>query len=160
MKRIFITGMSGTGKSSVMEELRARGFLAIDTDYNDWCELSTADGEPEWIWREDRMRRLLLNPDTIPLFVSGCCSNQRKFYELFDLKVLFSAPLEAMLQRVTNRTSNPYGKTEQDRAAIISNFEQIQPLLQRSADLEIDTTTMSINEIADFLIESALQQEY
>jgi hypothetical protein len=49
---------------------------------------------------------------------------------LFDLKVLFSAPLEVMLKRVTNRTSNPYGKTEQDRADIISNFQQIQPLLQ------------------------------
>jgi shikimate kinase len=142
-----------------MEALRLRGFLAIDTDYHDWCELSTEDGEPEWIWREDRMRRLLLNPETLPLFVSGCCSNQRKFYELFDLTVLFSAPLEVMLQRVTSRTSNPYGKTEQDRANIISNFEQIQPLLQKSADIEIDTTTMSVNQIADFLSELALLRE-
>ncbi len=140
----------------MMEALRSRGFLAIDTDYDDWCELSNEDGEPERIWREDRMRRLLLNPDTLPLFVSGCCSNQRKFYELFDLKVLFSAPLEVMLQRVTSRTSNPYGKTEQDRANIISNFEQIQPLLQKSTDIEIDTTTMSVNQIADFLSERAL----
>ncbi len=140
----------------MMEALRSRGFLAIDTDYDDWCELSNEDGEPERIWREDRMRRLLLNPETLPLFVSGCCSNQRKFYELFDLKVLFSAPLEVMLQRVTSRTSNPYGKTEQDRANIISNFEQIQPLLQKSADIEIDTTTMSVNQIADFLSERAL----
>ena len=143
----------------MIEALRSRGFLAIDTDYDDWCELSNEDGEPERIWREDRMRRLLFNPDTLPLFVSGCCSNQRKFYELFDLKVLFSAPLEVMLQRVTSRTSNPYGKTEQDRANIISNFEQIQPLLQKSADIEIDTTTMSVNQIADFLSELALQRE-
>ena len=47
MKRILITGMSGTGKSSVIRELQARGFAAIDTDYGDWCELFTTDGEEE-----------------------------------------------------------------------------------------------------------------
>jgi hypothetical protein len=41
--------------------------LAIDTDYDNWCELSSDNGEPELIWREDRMRRLLLNPETLPL---------------------------------------------------------------------------------------------
>ena len=32
MKRVLLTGMSGTGKSSVIRVLGARGFRAIDTD--------------------------------------------------------------------------------------------------------------------------------
>jgi dephospho-CoA kinase len=30
MKRVLITGMSGTGKSAVVEELAARGYRALD----------------------------------------------------------------------------------------------------------------------------------
>jgi len=155
MKRIYITGMSGTGKSSVIEELRSRGFVAIDTDYDDWCELAALEGEPEWLLREEKMRELLAAAPVAPLFVSGCCSNQGKFYPFFDCKILFSAPLETMLERIAQRTSNPYGKTEQERAEICWNFEHIQPLLRKSTDLEIDSTALSVSEIADFLSDLA-----
>ena len=33
MKRVLLTGMSGVGKSAVLEELAARGYKAADTDY-------------------------------------------------------------------------------------------------------------------------------
>jgi hypothetical protein len=32
MKRVLLTGMSGTGKSTVINELTARGYKAVDTD--------------------------------------------------------------------------------------------------------------------------------
>ena len=37
VKRVLLTGMSGTGKSSVIRALSARGFKAVDTD-DGWCE--------------------------------------------------------------------------------------------------------------------------
>jgi len=37
VKRVLVTGMSGTGKSSVVRELAARGFKAVDTD-DGWSE--------------------------------------------------------------------------------------------------------------------------
>lgn len=140
----------------MIEALRSRGFAAIDTDYDDWCELAIVDGESEWIWREERMYDLLTSRLT-PLFVSGCCSNQGKFYKYFDYKVLFSAPLEVMHERVTKRSSNPYGKSAEEWADICRNFEQIQPLLKKNADIEIDTTIMDVNQITDFLSQLVLQ---
>ena len=60
--------MSGTGKSTLIRELAARGYKAIDTDSDEWSEWayvtgdsgrSGAPAEPDWVWREDRIQRLL-----------------------------------------------------------------------------------------------------
>jgi predicted ATPase len=75
MKRILITGMAGTGKTSVIEALRSRGFTAVDTDYDGWCELSTHNGASEWILREDKLYELLDKPLNSPLFIFECYSN-------------------------------------------------------------------------------------
>jgi adenylate kinase family enzyme len=67
MKRVLITGMSGTGKSKLTCELAARGYKAIDTDTDEWSEWVTAAGlpdqsgvleEPDWIWHENRIQCL------------------------------------------------------------------------------------------------------
>src|SRR4051794_7170333 len=38
MARILVTGMSGTGKSSVLAELGRRGYRVVDTDDAGWRE--------------------------------------------------------------------------------------------------------------------------
>lgn len=142
-----------------MAALRARGFTAIDTDDDDWRELSVVNGDPaEWILQEGRMYELLAMPGTYPLFISGCSSNQRKFYKFFDYKILFSAPLDVILDRVAKRTSNPYGKSGKHRAEISWNYEHVQPMLKESADLEIDTVAMGVSEVTEFLTVLALNQ--
>ena len=82
--------MSGTGKSSVVRELVARGYKAVDTD-DGWCE-PLPDGRQQW--REDAVRDLLDTEDTDVLFVAGCEENQVGFHPRFDQIILLSAPLE------------------------------------------------------------------
>ncbi len=106
VKRVLITGMSATGKSSVLAELAARGYKTVDTDYGGWTERA---GD-EWLWREDRITTLLAREDAEVLFVSGAVRNQVGFYPRFDHVVLLSAPAEVMKERLRNRTNNPYGK--------------------------------------------------
>jgi dephospho-CoA kinase len=152
MKRILITGMSGVGKSSVVEELSRRGYPAIDIDTDEWCELQIdADGNAERQWREDKVQELLKQDFDLPLFVSGCESNQGKFYPQFNYVVLLSAPLEVLLGRVEKRTNNPYGKSDKEREEIIENTKLIEPLLRSGCDLELDTSQLSIQQIADAL---------
>ncbi|MFB9993681.1 AAA family ATPase [Deinococcus oregonensis] len=155
MKRILITGMSGTGKSSVIEALAARGFAAIDTDSDEWCEWHTdiegGTAEPDWVWRADRIGDLLSDARTPALFVSGCKSNQGQFYPYFDQIVLLSAPLEVMLERIAGRTNNPYGKTEAERRQIVQHLNWVEPLLRARATLELETSRLSVAELADQL---------
>ena len=155
--------MSGTGKSSVIEELKRRGLTAVDTDSDEWCEwiLEQSDeepSEPDWVWREDRMLKLLTEPRDAPLFVSGCKSNQGKFYDHFDQIVLLSAPLEVMLDRIEKRTNNPYGKRPEERDQIVDNLRDIEPLLRRGATVEFDTSKIAVSALADRLVSLASSQ--
>jgi adenylate kinase family enzyme len=42
MSRVLITGMSGTGKSTVVSELMRRGFDAIDLETDEWSKWTMA----------------------------------------------------------------------------------------------------------------------
>jgi shikimate kinase len=136
VQRILITGMSGTGKSTILGELAARGQTTVDTDYGGWTERVGN----EWLWREDRIATLLSTDDAGVLFVSGTVRNQSKFYGRFDHVVLLSAPAAVMSDRLRSRVNNPYGKHPQELAEILDFKQTVEPALRRAADLEIDTT--------------------
>jgi predicted ATPase len=69
VKRVLLTGMSATGKSSVVCALVERGYWAIDTD-DAWCE-RLPDGRQQW--REDAIAALLTAEHAAEvLFVAGC----------------------------------------------------------------------------------------
>src|SRR3954468_6256581 len=110
MTTVLITGMSGTGKSTALRALAARGHRTVDTDTEAWSRWVTLpDGSADWIWREQDMTDLLTSDHPGSLFVAGCKSNQGQFYPLFDHVVLLSAPAEVLLARVAARRDNPYG---------------------------------------------------
>jgi shikimate kinase len=136
MKRVLLTGMSGTGKSSVIQELAARGYRAIDTD-NGWCE-PLPDGRQRW--REDAIGELLDTQDGDVLFVAGCEENQVRFRPRFDLIILLSAPAEVLAGRLASRTSNPFGKSPREMERVLDDLRAVEPLLRAAADHEIRTT--------------------
>jgi shikimate kinase len=147
MKRVLLTGMSGTGKSSVLAVLRARGFKTVDTDYGGWSE----QVGKEWLWLEDRMARLLSTEDADVLFVSGAVRNQTKFYDRFDDVVLLTAPIAVMTERLASRTNNPYGKDAAELAEVIGFKETVEPALRRKAHLEIDTS-IPLDEVVEKIL--------
>jgi dephospho-CoA kinase len=147
VKRVLLTGMSGTGKSSVVQALAARGYKAVDTD-DGWSE-PLPDGRQRW--REDAIDRLLDTEDADVLFVAGCEENQAQFHPRFDHIVLLSAPVETLLERVATRTGNPYGKSAEELSRILDDLENVEPLLRRVADHEIRTTAPLDEVVEDVL---------
>jgi shikimate kinase len=154
--------MSGTGKSTVIGALAARGYKAVDADtdeLSEWVEIggdtgtlgSPAWGARDWMWREDRVQCLLSTEDTGALFVSGCAVNMRQFLSQFDHIILLSAPAEVIVARLHTRTSNPYGKCPDEVARVLDLVAQVEPLLRRVADHEIDTSAPLDDVVAGVL---------
>jgi shikimate kinase len=139
--RILLTGMSGAGKSTVLAQLRRRGHVTVDTDYDGWTL-------PDGTWDEVRVAGLL--EAHTDLVVSGTVENQGRFYDRFDHVVLLHAPLDVLLERTARRTDNPYGKTPEHQAEIARYTEEIGPLLRRGATLELDGRR-PVAELADVL---------
>ena len=149
VRRILVTGMSGTGKSTALEALRRGGFEAVDTDEGGWTVW--CDQEGGYVWREDRITELLARQRETTLYVSGTVSNQGRFYSLFDAVVLLTAPADVLLGRIESRTANDYGKSADERALVLAHLAQVEPLLRATGTHGIDAT----QPIADVVAELA-----
>jgi hypothetical protein len=126
-------------------ELARRDHRVVDTDHGGWSEdVLLPDGSGlERLWREDRMSALLSQERDEPLFVSGCTSNQGKFYDRFDAVVLLTAPTDVLLERLATRTTNPFGREPAERDRILMDIATVQPYCaardRRELNREADT---------------------
>lgn len=150
MKRVLLTGMSGTGKSSVIRELAARGYTALDTD-DGWCE-SLPDGRQRW--REDAIGELLATKHAGVLFIAGCEENQVRFHRDFDLIILLSVPAEVLIERLASRATNSYGRAPGELGRVLDDLRTVEPLLRKAADHEI-RTTMPLSEVVATVLQLA-----
>ena len=167
MKKVLITGMSGTGKSFIISALQTRGYPAVDLDSDAWSVWMDAIPDPEhpdnevmpgkdWVWHEERVNALLTGNREPALFVSGCASNMHQFYPLFDHIILLTAAPAVIIQRLQMRSGAGYGQTPEETARVLSLQQTIEPLLRRSAGLEIDTGTDGETAIERILLHTGL----
>jgi shikimate kinase len=149
MRRVLLTGMSGTGKSALVRALQASGRRAVDLDDPAWSEwVETPDAAPgetvapgrDWVWREDRVRELLTGDAGDDLFVSGCAPNMGGLLPHLDDVVLLTAPTDVLTARLAARTAGAYGSRPDEAARVLVLVETIEPLLRGIADHELDTS--------------------
>jgi hypothetical protein len=145
--RVLLTGMSGTGKSTLVQELRRRGYAAHDADDDGFSE-PRANGR--WGWRADAVASLLAQiPDGDLLFFAGCSEEQIELP--FDYRVVLTVPEDELVTRLGTRTSNAYGRKPAERRQVLADRADIEPLLRRSADLVLSSSA-PVAEVADRLL--------
>ncbi|MDX6510551.1 MAG: hypothetical protein QOE36_55 [Gaiellaceae bacterium] len=110
----------------------------VETDKPPWSEWSDEDGG--YVWREDLIAELLSREDGPTLFVSGAVSNRGRFYPRFDAVVLLSAPADVLLERLERRTTNDFGKAAEERARVLADVAEVEPLLRAGCTHELDAT--------------------
>jgi dephospho-CoA kinase len=143
---VLITGMSGAGKSSLVLELRKRGYVAYDADDDGFSEPRQ---HGRWGWRAEQVAELLARSQGQLLFFAGCSEEQAELP--FDYRVLLTAPETVLIERLRTRTNNPYGTDDQQLSQVLSDLAEIEPLIRESADLVL-TTTEPIARVADDLL--------
>ncbi|MDP2656440.1 MAG: AAA family ATPase [bacterium] len=163
MPKIYITGVSGVGKTTLAGELNKRGILAYDVDsvpgLCHWRNKETkekADYEygigkewlmaHDWIADEEQLRHLLGNAETV--VVLGLTGNQKQYFQLFDTVYLLQCPPEVFLKRIDVRIDNDFGKEKSEQEHILSWYEGFEKRLIDQGVFPIDAT-QSIAEIAD-----------
>lgn len=58
------------------------------------------------------------------------------------------APVEVMLERLRMRTSNTFGKSDEDRERILGDLRDVEPLLRATSTAIVDGT-QPIEPVAD-----------
>lgn len=127
MSLIFVTGISGAGKSTVREELTRRGFQAYDTDEDQiaqWQNRLTGEvtplvtdqhRTPEFIaqndWKADpeRVGELAKAGEQQTVFLCGSVGNDDEIGHLFDQVFLLSIDEATMRYRLATRSTHDFG---------------------------------------------------
>jgi len=126
VKNYLIEGVSGTGKTSVCNELRRRGYDAIHGDRELSYQGDPETGKPmdgvkheHHIWDVDRVRALVANQDEPVTFFCGGSRNISQFVDLFDGVFILEVDLDTLNQRIDQRSENEWGGKPTERELIV-----------------------------------------
>jgi gluconate kinase len=126
MRNFLIEGVSGTGKTSVCNELRCRGFHAINGDTDLAYQGDPETGEPtigvpsHWnhIWHVDKVRALVADQHDRFTFFCGGARNFARFQDLFDGVFILEIDRDTLDRRLDQRAEDEFGAQQSERDLI------------------------------------------
>ena len=123
-RNYLIEGVSGTGKTSVCEELHRRGYVAIHGDRELRYQGRPAPfPSPEIrhehnLWDVEKVRRLAANQDDEVTFFCGGSRNFKQFLDLVDEVFILDVDAETLMERLDSRPDD-WGKSNTERELIL-----------------------------------------
>jgi dephospho-CoA kinase len=169
MRRFYITGVSGVGKSSVAEKLKGRGISSIDLDeVDDLCNWVNKKTKKISNWRSgigsdflesheyicDKEKLIaLMNKYSDIIVVVGIVDNQSEIIDLFDKILLFHCDEEIFLKRIENRTNNDFGKHDSEKEMILGWYRDFEKEMIEKGAISINT-----KEPLDAIVDKVIKQ--
>ncbi len=155
--KALITGIAGTGKSTIARALNERGIPAMDLhdvpDLFVWQDKKTGKIVPyspvhEQGWFDtvdricniDKLKELFAQRGDIVMSGSTSGSNQKEFFSQFDRIILLQADPLTIVHRMQTRTNKSgYGKTEAEQKDNIEWQEEYDSLLISLGAMPVST---------------------
>jgi shikimate kinase len=162
-KSIVLIGMMGAGKSSVGRCLERRtGLARFDTDEMVAAafglsipEIFAKHGEEPFRDAEtETLTKLSLDHPAIVVTGGGIVLRQQNIDQLkrIGCVVWLEASEEVLFERASRRGNRPLLQTEEPRATLSEMLRVRAPLYEAAADLRIDTTRESHEEVANAIL--------
>jgi adenylate kinase family enzyme len=136
IRNYLIEGVSGTGKTTVAEELQRRGYHVIHGDRELAYRGNPQTGEPldgpapesvtdsllwqhkNWIWNVDKVRSLAADKSTATSFFCGGSRNLDHFIDVFDEVFVLAVDLDTLNRRLAARPQDEFGGKPEERELI------------------------------------------
>ena len=137
-KSFFITGVTGSGKSLISEELNKLGYKAYDIEElegmfkmvrkdtrKDFTDYDNTDIEKvknaDWICDKNKLEELLQKQNAEIAFYCGTASNNNEIIPFFNQTILLKASPEVVRKRLSSREgADDMGNTAENREWVLS----------------------------------------
>ena len=133
---VWVTGISGSGKSSVCKALKSKGHRAIDADWNGfsrWVHRRTGEVvlDPpypvptgwlnDYAWDIDarQVKELAAASTSGTTFLCGRAENEVDVWQHFESTVCLIIDDETLRHRLASRTTNEFGQHPEELAAAV-----------------------------------------
>jgi thymidylate kinase len=173
MPLVFVTGMSGAGKSSVCGELRRRGLDAHDTDEDGislWRHRTTdevverpdraedrTDGwyaAHDWIMSRRRVEELAARAGGGPVFLCGSPTNADDLADLYDTVVCLTVDEDTMRARIAGRSSDEFGGNEVELRMLLGWHARFEARYRNSGAVMVDATR-PLRDVVEDVVDAA-----
>jgi dephospho-CoA kinase len=140
MNKIFITGISGTGKTVIADALQKKGINAFDMDMHDLCcWINKNDGKKVdyeakldkefidshvWVCDTELLKKMLDTEGTVVML--GHPENTEEILPLFDKFILLQCKPETFLKRILERKDNDFGKDETAKQHLLDTYKKFE----------------------------------
>jgi broad-specificity NMP kinase len=155
-RNYLVEGVSGTGKSSVCDELRRRGYKAINGDRElayqgdpETGKRTAAYGHEYHIWDVDRVREIAAKKEDEVTFFCGGFRNFDKVLDLFDKVFVLDLDTETLKQRLDSRTLDDWGGNKKEKELIL----RLHATKEDIPDGMIIDAARPLNEVVDAIVE-------
>lgn len=157
MPLVWVTGVSGSGKSSVCELLKSQGRLAVDADwegFSQWVHRDTGEAVADppypvpagWIenfaWKvsPEAVETLAASVPSSVCFLCGGFENETEVLPFFDRVVCLVVDEATLRDRLTKRTTNHFGKNPDELRAALSWRLVIEDQFRNRGAVIVDAT--------------------
>ena len=153
----MIEGLSGTGKTSVGDELQRRGHHVVHGDrelaYQGDPETGapvTDGGHEHHIWNVEKVRAIVDDRHAAATFFCGGSRNFSKFIDLFDGVFVLEVDLDTLNRRLDERPDDEWGGGRPTERARIVRWHQTKEDVP--ADGVVIDATGPIEQVVDEIL--------
>ena len=168
-KSILITGIAGSGKSSVSKALNALGYQSYDIEdidglfkmiYKDTGRVATDFNNDnlekvkrgDWICDKENLKEIIRKENADIAFYCGTASNVDDLISLFDKVIVLKTSPDVIKQRLSTRKPKDFGNTKEVQDWVLGWKDWLEDHIQSEGAVVIDANG-SPEEISKKIIE-------